>query len=617
MKSETSYRIALYIRASTEEQCTVEGTLKNQEERLRAEVRYRNQNHGFGEIEAVFIDAGKSAKDMKRPELQKMLQAIKRKEINLVMVTELSRLSRSVKDFVAMNDFFRDHGCKFVSMKDQYDTSTAGGEMVMLTMANLAQFERRQVSERVAANFKARAERGLYNGGQVPMGYKLLPEKRGYLAIDDEAVGTVRAAFDAFLREGTTSRAARWLNGNGYAMKRDIYGGGQVKPRRGHFTFQNVYTMLTNPVYLGVKRYQEAGEAKEVKACWDAIVDPVTFERVQELMKANVRKKRPDFPKRFPFLLSGLVYCDECGVTMVGKTANGNGGKVGYYDHGNVHRRFQCVDVKPGKCSHVRVQAVKLEEAVWQEVEKHLRDKMLVHAIITDAKAEFEADEVRNEGAILKQKITHLKRRLEGLAGRLADLPPDLSPEPVFDLMRKTEAEIKANEERAKGIGAIAGSNSLPAELSAYQSLVNSLGSLDAADPAIRTRVIELLVHKIRVTRDGFDIDFYAGESEIERGLAEAGPRPSGSGDSSKNETTDFFQIGGSKVLQNGGPLSTPDELTSQPVVRMDYEMVWLKDKIEPRELANLRDSGLTIREIAKRYGMGRSNVHRLIKLCS
>lgn len=548
--NEKGYRIALYIRASTEEQCTIEGTLKNQEERLRAEVRYRNQNQSFGEISAVFIDAGKSAKDMRRPELQRMLQAIKRKEVNLVMVTELSRLSRSVKDFVAMNDFFRENGCKFASMKDQYDTSTAGGEMVMLTMANLAQFERRQVSERVSANFKARAERGLYNGGQVPMGYKLIPEKRGYLAIDEDAADVVRAAFDAFLREGTTSRAARWLNGNSYQMKRDIYGGGQVKPRRGHFTFQNVYTMLTNPVYIGVKRYQEGPDLKEVKACWDAIIDPITFERVQNLMKANVRRKRPDFPKRFPFLLSGLVYCSECGVTMVGKTANGNGGKVGYYDHGNVHRRFQCTDEKPAKCTHVRVQAPKLEEAVWREVEAHMRSESLVKMFIADARTEFETDEARNESAILKQKITHLKRRLEGLAERLADLPPDLSPEPVFELMRKTELEIKTQETRAKELGPSTGANSLPVELSEYQSLLNSLGQLDSADATVRTKIIELLVHKVKVTAEGFDIDFYAGESEIERGLASAGPRPS----ASKNETTNFLQIGGSKVLQNGGP---------------------------------------------------------------
>lgn len=151
----------------------------------------------------------------------------------------------------------------------------------------------------------------------------------------------------------------------------------------------------------------------------------------------------------------------------------------------------------------------------------------------------------------------------------MADLPPDISPEPVFELMRKTESEIKANEERAKGVGAIAASNAMPAELSAYQSLVNSLGQLNAANPAIRTKIIELLVHKVRVTRDGFDIDFYAGESEIERGLAEAGPRPSGGAGSSKKETTELFQVGGSKVLLNGGSgqSRTADPRVMNPVL--------------------------------------------------
>jgi site-specific DNA recombinase len=549
MKNETGYRIALYIRASTEEQCTLDGTIRNQEERLKAEVRYRSQNGPFGEIVGTYTDAGKSAKDMKRSELQKMLQAIKRKEVDLVMVTELSRLSRSVRDFVAMNDFFREHGCKFVSMKDQYDTSTAGGEMVMLTMANLAQFERRQVSERVSANFKARAERGLYNGGQVPMGYKLIPEKRGHLAVDSGAAETVRVLFEAFLREGTTSRAARWMNGNGYHAKSTVYGGGEAKPKTGHFTFQNVHDMLTNPVYIGVKRFQDKEGVREVKACWDAIVDPVTFERAQLLLKMNVKRKRPDYPNRFPFLLSGLVRCSECGVSMVGKTANGNGGKVGYYDHGNVHRRFQCTDAKPSKCTHVRVQAVKLEEAVWRGVEEHLKRPELARQLVLDATSAHKTDEARNEGAALKQKITHLKRRLEGLAGRLADLPPDISPEPVFALMRKTESEIKDVESRASELGPNSGMTPLPVELELYQSFIESLTQLNTAEASIREKIIELLVHKIVVLPDGFQIDFYGGEMEVERGLAHAGPRPSGT----QKETTELFQVGGSKVLLNGG----------------------------------------------------------------
>lgn len=548
IKTETQgYRIALYLRASTEEQCTVEGTIKNQEERIKSEIRYRNQSGNFGEIVNVFTDAGKSAKDMKRPELQKMLQAIKRKDVNLVMVTELSRLSRSVKDFVSMNDFFRDHGCKFVSLKDQYDTSTAGGEMVMLTMANLAQFERRQVSERVSANFKARAERGLYNGGAVPFGYKLLPEKKGYLIPDPESAPMVVALFDAFLREGTTSRAARWMNENGFKMKREVYGGGQIKPRLGYFTFQNAYSILINPVYIGIKRFQDKGEWKEVKACWEGIVDPITFERAQKLAHTNIHRKRPDYPNRFPFLLSSFIKCSECGTSMIGKTANGNGGKVGYYDHGSVHRRFQCTDDKPKRCTWVRVQAIKLEEAVWQEVEKHLRDPALIKLLIDDAKTVHKESEANNEGAVLRQRLTHLRRKLEGLAGRLGDLPSDVSAEPVFDLMRKTEAEIKSTEVKSNELGQNGGIASMPVELETYEALIQAINRLGTADAATKQKIIELLVHKIEIVQDGFKIAFYAGEMEIERGLAQAGSR------SPKRGDQNLFLFNGSKVLQNGG----------------------------------------------------------------
>ena len=85
----------------------------------------------------------------------------------------------------------------------------------------------------------------------------------------------------------------------------------------------------------------------------------------------------------------------------------------------------------------------------------------------------------------------------------------------------------------------------MPVELSDYERLLGALRQLNTADAAIRTKIIELLVHKIEVTAEGFDIDYYGGESECERGLASAGPRPSGD----KKETTEFFQVGGSKVF--------------------------------------------------------------------
>ena len=174
------HKIAYYIRVSTEEQAeNPEGSIRNQEERLKATVKLRNLDGNFSEVAGVYIDRGKSGKDTNRPELQRLLNDIQRGEITLLMVSDLSRLSRSIRDFCDIWEMMKACGCGFQSLRENMDTTTAAGEMVLFTLANLAQFERAQTAERVLANMQARAARGLYNGGRFPLGYGLLEEKRG------------------------------------------------------------------------------------------------------------------------------------------------------------------------------------------------------------------------------------------------------------------------------------------------------------------------------------------------------------------------------------------------------------------------------------------------------
>ena len=145
----SQFKIALYIHCSTEEQgskANPEGTIKNQEQRLRQEITIRNRANSFGELVAVFIEDGLSAKDTNRPQLQRLLRAIENGEVNMVMVTEHSRLSRNMRDFASMWELFKGHKCSLISLRENFDTSTAAGEMMLYNMANLAQFERRLVS---------------------------------------------------------------------------------------------------------------------------------------------------------------------------------------------------------------------------------------------------------------------------------------------------------------------------------------------------------------------------------------------------------------------------------------------------------------------------------------
>ncbi|MGZ6311384.1 MAG: recombinase family protein [Bdellovibrionota bacterium] len=249
----TRHRIALYIRVSTEEQAeNPEGSIRNQEERLKQTVAFKNQEGAFGEIVAVFIDRARSGKDTNRPELQKLLTAIAKHEVTLVMVSELSRLSRSIRDFSEIWELMQKSGCGFLSLREAFDTTTAAGEMVLYTVANIAQFERRQIGERVTANMNARAARGLYNGGSVPVGYRLIEGRPGFLEPDPDQAPMVAQAFRAFVHEGSLAATAKWLNAQGLKLKRRGQGGG-CKARLGYFTTSNLHDLLRNKMYVGVQ----------------------------------------------------------------------------------------------------------------------------------------------------------------------------------------------------------------------------------------------------------------------------------------------------------------------------------------------------------------------------
>ena len=119
---------------STEEQgarANPEGTIKNQEQRLRQEIIARNRTSSFGELVAVFIDDGVSAKDTKRPALQRLLRAVEAGEVTMVMATEYSRISRNMRDFASMWELFKSFKCGMISLRENFDTSTAAGEMML------------------------------------------------------------------------------------------------------------------------------------------------------------------------------------------------------------------------------------------------------------------------------------------------------------------------------------------------------------------------------------------------------------------------------------------------------------------------------------------------------
>lgn len=579
-ETQKSFKIGTYIRVSTEEQAeNPEGSIKNQEERLKDAVRFKNQNGNFGEIVSTFIDAGKSGKDTKRPELQRLLSAVRRAEVNLIMVTELSRLSRSIKDFSEIWEMMQEYCCRFYSLRENFDSTTAAGEMMLYSIANFSQYERRQVGERVSANFASRASRGLYNGGVLPIGYKLMPEKPGFLAVDEEQAQVVKAAFSTFLKEGALPKAAKLLNQQGYKIKRVSEGG--FKMRLGHFTADNLYRILKNKSYMGVRTYKENGVVKEAKAVWAPLIDKKTFYEAEVILKKNYRRLKPHSETRYPYLLSGMTYCADCGERLTGKSAWGNGGKIGYYEHAWSTKKMGCLVGKALNCEPKRILAKRVEPAVWGEVQKLISNPFTAKEILGLANEKHKILKSNGETKKLKKSIQALGSQIEVLAERLSVLPKAVTPAPIYKQMERLGELKQTEEKRMRDLEIKTGTFDVPAEIKSYQAFLDGFNKLDGNNPEIKTRIIQKLIHKIEIMHDGFKLHYYAGRSHFEGNPGAAGAKGSrpalvpSTSTNTQNQAAPitwpvthgisalkFFEKKGSKTIDNGGRSGTrtPDQ---------------------------------------------------------
>ncbi|OQW52459.1 MAG: hypothetical protein A4S09_17485 [Proteobacteria bacterium SG_bin7] len=541
MKSLANHKIAFYIRVSTEEQAeNPEGSIKNQEDRLRTMVKLKNMESNFGNIVDVYIDRAKSGKDTKRPELQRLLQDIKLRKVNLVMASELSRISRSMRDFSEIWELMKTHNCGFYSLRENFDTTTAAGEMVLYTLANLAQFERRQISERVAANMNIRASRGLYNGGSVPLGYKLIEDKPGYLAVDEAHAETVRVCFKSFLREGSLSQAARWLNDNKYEAPKRMQGGG-LKQRHGFFTVDSLHHILKNKVYIGVREYQENGEIKEAKANWEPIVERDTFDNVQSILETNKSAKKPFTQSRYPYILTGLTFCVKCGNPLVGKSAHGRHKKIGYYEHGWATKRQSCLTKKIFTCDPHRVNAQVLEGVVLEKVKELLNQPDLSRDLVFETGKYHSRNPNKKQIDRLKALVYGYNSQLEAISERLSQLPKSVSPSFFFAQMEKLEKNKQDALQEIELVERQGGFADRPAELKDFQNFLGHLKTLfdaEALDKETQNRILKRLISRIEVGVESFCLKFIVSETNVKMGIDEVS----------------VLNRGGSNSLTNGAP---------------------------------------------------------------
>jgi len=191
-RKPTPQRCAIYTRKSSEEGLEQEfNSLHAQREACEAFIKSQ-AGEGWHLIKTAYDDGGLSGATMERPALQRLMADIKQGLINVVVVYKVDRLTRSLADFVKMVEAFDAHGVSFVSITQQFNTTTSMGRLTLNVLLSFAQFEREVTGERIRDKIAASKRKGMWMGGLVPLGYDVRDRR---LVVNQAEATTVREIF--------------------------------------------------------------------------------------------------------------------------------------------------------------------------------------------------------------------------------------------------------------------------------------------------------------------------------------------------------------------------------------------------------------------------------------
>ncbi len=315
-------RCATYTRKSSEE--GLEQSFNSLDaQREACEAYILSQRHeGWHAVATRYDDGGFSGGNMERPGLKKLLDDIAAKRVDTVVVYKVDRLTRSLADFAKIVEQFDKQGISFVSVTQQFNTTTSMGRLTLNVLLSFAQFEREVTGERIRDKIAASKRKGMWMGGVVPLGYDL--EDR-HLVVNEEEANRVREIFQAYLAEGCVSKLQIYLEKNNLRSKKRLSKTGNASGDNA-LSRGALYSMLQNRIYLGEIPHKD----KSFPGQHPAIIDQNLWDRVHLQFKANVQAERRRPRATSTSLLTGLLY-DEAGNRFTPSHATKRGRRYRYY----------------------------------------------------------------------------------------------------------------------------------------------------------------------------------------------------------------------------------------------------------------------------------------------
>src|SRR5438309_815587 len=315
-------RCAIYTRKSSEEGLEQEfNSLAAQCEACEAFIRSQ-RDEGWVSIRTRYDDGGFSGGNLERPALQQLLADIRAGRIDIVVVYKVDRLTRSLADFARLVELFDAEAVSFVSVTQQFNTTSSMGRLTLNVLLSFAQFEREVTGERIRDKIAASKKKGMWMGGNVPLGYDA--DERA-LVINPAEAETVRRIFALYRELGCVRRVKEEADRLRLQTKCSTTTNGTERGGK-PFSRGHLYTLLANPIYTG--HIAHKGELHPGQQA--ALIDDESWSTVRDQLAANTSNHRRRAKAAEPSLLAGLLV-DARGERPTPSHAAKKGRRYRYY----------------------------------------------------------------------------------------------------------------------------------------------------------------------------------------------------------------------------------------------------------------------------------------------
>jgi site-specific DNA recombinase len=354
-------RCAIYTRKSSEEGLEQEFN-SLQAQRQACEAFINSQRHeGWVCLPKAYDDGGFSGATIDRPALQQLLADLTARRVDIVVVYKIDRLTRSLADFAKIVEILDAKGASFVSVTQQFNTTTSMGRLTLNVLLSFAQFEREVIGERIRDKIAASKQKGMWMGGVPPLGYRVQDRK---LVIVEGEAEIVRFIFRRYAELGSVRLLKDELEARSIQSKLRTSASGRISGGK-PFARGALYLILRNRVYRG----EIVHKGQSHPGGHAPIIDPPLWDAVQAQLAGNAAQRSDGGKTRQPSLLAGMLF-DGDGTRMTPSHAVKKGTRYRYY----VSRSLITKD-RTGDSAGLRVPAAEIEQLVTSRVRQWLLDR--------------------------------------------------------------------------------------------------------------------------------------------------------------------------------------------------------------------------------------------------